>query len=199
MIFSFARPGENEISEVHAFPADLTECVKNSVQLIAPGEIHAPMETNISVRIDEKLLHIPYRVYYEKQRILKSIDSPGEIGLVALCLGTRHYDGFIREKCLRRLLAFDENWTTPFVVQLLGEYVIEIIQPIHERFIEGIEKKYIDFFRQNVKYCLRLEQRAISYWDSYYRSRFHHYKEYTAVKALVALKAATEPLVDKPT
>jgi len=168
MIFSFMRPSETEISEIYAFPIAMAESVKGAVPLLARDQMHSPTDTVISVRVAEELLNIPYRVYYDKQRLLKTTNIPGEDGLISLCLGTRHYDGFIREQCLRRLLTVDEKWIAPFVIQLLGEYVIEVIQPIQERFDEGVEAKYIEFFKQNSIHCQYLEQRAISYWNEYY-------------------------------
>ncbi|MRV75526.1 hypothetical protein GJ700_27790 [Duganella sp. FT92W] len=197
MIFSYVRQCGNEIAEIHAFPAELTERVKNTVQLLAGGQMHAPSEAVISVRLAGDIQSIPYRVYYEKQQLLTYMNSSDDIALIALCLGTRHYDGFIREQCLRRLLVVEEKWTTPFVVQLLGEYVIEVILPIHEHFLKGVERKYIDFFRENVKYCECLGHRATSYWNEYYRPRFQAYKDYPAVKALAALKLAARPVKGK--
>ena len=198
MIFSFVRSGESEFDEVRAFPTNMVEHVKSSVRPLARGQMHSPSKTVLSVQFAGELLSIPYRVYYDERRLVKAMDRPDETALVALCLGTRHYDGFIRERCLRRLLAFDENWTAPFVVPLLGEYVIEVIQPIHERFIDGVETKYIEFFTHNIKYCQYLEQRATSYWNQYYRSQFLKRTDYPAVKALVALKAAAS-IVDDAT
>ncbi len=50
--------------------------------------------------------------------------------MLALSLGTRHSDGRIREECLRQIVAVDRPWVAPFVVQLLGEYVIKIVEVI---------------------------------------------------------------------
>jgi hypothetical protein len=192
MIFSFIRPNGNKITQTHAFPADLAERVRNAVQLLARGQMHAPSDTVISVRVEAELLSIPYRVYYDKQQLLNCMNSEGETSLIALCLGTRHYDGHMREQCVRRILAADEKWTAPFVVQLLGEYVVEVTQPIHERFLDGVERKYLDFFRENAKYCEYLECRAISYWNEFYRRRYPTHKDYPAFKALAALKSTAK-------
>jgi hypothetical protein len=197
MIFSFMPSDETEISEIHAFPVTMAESVKNAVPSLARGQMHTPTDTVVSVRVAEELLNIPYRVYYDRQRLLKATNSLGETGFISLCLGTRHYDGFIRELCLRRLLSVDEKCAVPFIVQLLGEYVIEVIQPINERFDEGVEAKYIEFFSQNSVYCQYLEQRAISYWNEYYRYRFPKHKDYPAVKALAALKKSAASIDSK--
>ena len=50
--------------------------------------------------------------------------------MLALCLGTRHHDGHLREACLRQLLLQERAWTVPFVVHLCGEYVLEIVEVI---------------------------------------------------------------------
>lgn len=197
MIFSFFRPGEAETSETRAFPVAMAKSVKSAVQVLATGQMHPPTDTVISVCIAEEILNIPYRVYYAKHSLLKATNASDENGWISLCLGTRHYDGFVREQCLRRLLPIDEMWVAPFVVQLLGEYVIEVSQPIHERFNDGVEAKYINFFKQNPKYCQYLECRAISYWNEYYRYRFAKHKDYPAFKALAALKKAAASVDNK--
>ncbi|WP_152446892.1 hypothetical protein [Janthinobacterium sp. HH01] len=190
MIFSFVRQSENGIPELHAFPSALAEKVEYAVQLLTPSQMHSASDTVISVRLAAENLSIPYRVYYDKQQLLNCANSSGSVALIALCLGTRHYDGYLRELCLRRLLLVEESWIAPFVIQLLGEYVIEVVQPIHERFLDGVEKKYQDFFCENVKYCEYLVCRAVSYWNEYYRGRFPKHKDYPAVKALAALQSA---------
>lgn len=175
--------------EVRAFPEAMAGRVRNLVETLIEGQSHPPLGRLGDVRVREAQLQIPYRVYYDSQQLSKVIDSAGEATLIALCLGTRHHDGFLREKCLRRLLEVDAHWVAPFVVQLLGEYVIEIVRPILERFLQGVEEKYSVFYRQNVAYCQSLERRAISYWSVYYRSRFDRYEDYPAVRALALLRS----------
>ena len=43
---------------------------------------------------------------------------------------SRHPDGRVRQRALGTLLDFDEPWTAPFIMQLLGEYVIQICADI---------------------------------------------------------------------
>jgi len=195
MIFSFVGRSETGISEIDAFPKAMAERVTSLVETLACGQIHPPSGTIMAVRVAEEHLHIPYRVYYDTQQLSKAVDRPGDATLIALCLGTRHHDGFLREKCLRRLLESDAHWVAPFVLQLLGEYVIEIVRPIHEHFVAGVEEKYRVFYRQNGGYCQSLERRAISYWSEYYRSRFTRYEDYPAVRALRLLREAAASVV----
>lgn len=190
MIFSFVRQSDNGLAETRAFPAELVERVVSTVSTLARGQMHLPSETLIAVHLAGELLSIPYRVYYDKHQLADCMDRLGGTSLIALCLGTRHYDGHLREQCVRRLLDVDEKWTAPFVVQLLGEYVVEIIQPIHDRFLDAVDPRYSAFFTENARYCKYLECRAVSYWNEYYRSIFQSYKDYPAVKALIALRSA---------
>ncbi|QJE01853.1 hypothetical protein HH212_19005 [Massilia forsythiae] len=192
MIFSFVSIGVADVAETRAFPAVLAGHVQRVAPMLAQGQMHAPSETVVSVRLQNAFLAIPYRVYYDAKRVLAALDEPGEAGVIAQCLGSRHHDGSIREVCLRRLLASEPDWAVPFIVQLLGEYVIEIVEPIHERFEQGIEAKYVDFFRLDPHHCHVLEQRAISYWNAYYRHRFATHRDYPAVQALAMLKHAAQ-------
>lgn len=179
---------KTQADETHAFPSALADQAGPIVSALAMGVMHPAVYTHKSVSIGGEQLHIPARVYYDTERLLTAATAPGDAGLIALCLGTRHHDGFVREQCLRRILTSDAPWLAPFVVQLLGEYVIEIIELILERFSQGIEAKYLDFYQHNLAYCEGVEQRATSYWAAYYRHRFATREEYPGLMALAALK-----------
>ena len=168
----------------------MAERARQVVLRLAPGQTHPPAAPVISVRLAEQLIAFPYRVYYDQQPLLAALEGDRDSALIGACLGTRHYNGFLREQCLHRLLTFDESWTAAFVIQLLGEYVLEIVQPIHDRYANGVEEKYADFYRQNTLHCRYLEQRAISYWNEQYRCRFPRHADYPAVRAFAALKKA---------
>lgn len=113
------------------------------------------------------------------------------------CLYTRHHDGFVRQRALQRVLASDETWTIPFVVQLLGEYVIEICEDIR-RYAETDLPQRLEMIRElqtfaadNHGFIVLTRQRATSYWQSYYR-RPHLYRD--SYPGLLALAM----LVDRP-
>jgi hypothetical protein len=76
---------------------------------------------------------IPYRIY-------KPEPSSGFIAglghleeLVVAGIYSRHHDGLVRQRWLGTLLEADEPWVAPFIIQSLGEYVIQICNDI-ERF-----------------------------------------------------------------
>lgn len=128
-----------------------------------------------SVRLAGEDLLIPERLYCEPGTLMAATEVEGVEGLIALCLGTRHHDGFVRERCLRRLLAAREDWIVPFVVRLVGEYVVEIVALIEAALPELDTAAYGAFLRENPRFLALTEQRVLSYWFVYleagYRER----------------------------
>ena len=60
----------------------------------------------------------------------------------------RHSDGHVREECLLQIVAVDRPWLAPFVVQLLGEYVIEIVEVIAATLHEHGPERLAGFARE---------------------------------------------------
>jgi hypothetical protein len=75
---------------------------------------------------------IPYRVYNPVlPPHLASGLSRTERDVTA-AIYSRHHDGHVRQRALRALLDCDEPWTAPFIVQIRGEYVIQICADIEK-------------------------------------------------------------------
>jgi hypothetical protein len=113
--------------------------------------------------------------------------------LVAAGIYSRHHDGFVRQRWLGTLLAADEPWVAPFIIQLLGEYVIEICYDI-ARFARSelpahsaLHRHLSAFLRDNPCFAELTRQRAISYWLCYYRYRHLSQDMYPALVALSML------------
>lgn len=89
---------------------------------------------------------------------------------------SRHHDGYVRERCIRQVLKVNEKFVLPFIIQLLGEYVIEIIECIYnER--ESIDKSSLTrFIKENPVHFHRIHQRVYSYWDCFYRAACPKYR-----------------------
>lgn len=177
-----------ESSEVDAFPRAVADTARAVLAALTPNQLFKPIGS-FSVRVDDETLTIPYRVYYDMAKVRSVIEADGQQGVVALCLGSRHHDGFLRESCARRLLVRDESWVVPFIFQLLGEYVVEIIRPIEEA-IAADRQKYAGFARDNPAYFLTTQRRAISYWDIYYRHLYPTMRDYPALKELESISPA---------
>jgi hypothetical protein len=107
-----------------AFPAALGPKVA-AVAAAIPESGHTPARPFI-VRVDEELVSIPYRIHnteppHDTRRYLSPVQRT-----VMSCLYTRHDDGWIRQRHLESIVGQAETWVAPFVVQLFGEYVVEI-------------------------------------------------------------------------
>ena len=60
---------------------------------------------------------------------------------------------------------------SPFVVRLIGEYVIEILQVINRDRSHLNPRLYRSFLEANPAFFTLARQRVVSYWDCYYRSQ----------------------------
>ncbi|KQV53026.1 hypothetical protein ASC95_09655 [Pelomonas sp. Root1217] len=148
----------------------------------------APAHQGFQVTVRGELFSAPARLYCSP-RVLRALieNATGDTRTLALCLGTRHWNGYIREECLRRLISTDFPWAAPFLVQLLGEYVIEIVEVIAEAVRQATIQNLSDFARANPKFMAITRQRATSYWDCYFRRGFRSLQTYPAIIALNAI------------
>jgi hypothetical protein len=117
--------------------------------------------------------------------------------VVTAAIYSRHCDGFVRQRQLGTLLGSDEPWAAPFIVQLLGEYVIEICLDI-ERFARtafparpAMQEGMSAFFRENRCFAELTRRRAASYWSCYHRG-LHAWQDISpALGALSILSGGT--------
>jgi hypothetical protein len=75
----------------------------------------------------------------------------------------------VRQRRLELLYNKTEYFEVAFIVQLLGEYVIEILEVIDKLINEKNLDLYVRFINENQKYWQQTESRVTSYWDAYYR------------------------------
>jgi hypothetical protein len=133
---------------------------------------------SLTVQLDEKALSIPYRLYFnepdkEDEEKLTDIQKT-----ILNCIYLRHHDGHLREKRLRQLLDNNDYWVIPFTLQLLGEYVLEILEVLDKHINDKAISNYQRFAEENHKYWQQTESRMISYWNEYYRRQFPILKNY---------------------
>jgi len=101
---------------------------------------------------------------------------------------TRYADGFIRQAWLPVLLRSTAPWTVPYVVALLGEYVVQIIQEIAETWrgwADDDERARLvaEFTANNAPYAALMRMRSVTYWDIYYRREVTRWRDYPAAEA----------------
>ena len=176
------------MAEAHAFPAALAGTVAQLLPALGNSRAHPPF----AVYQNGEALLIPTRTYYDGERLLACTRLPGDAGVIALCLGTRHHDGHLREACVRQLLRQERAWTVPFVVHLCGEYVLEMIEVIGAALPAWNAQALARYLRENPAYLDTLERRAISYWNCYYRWRYPVWEDYPGRRTMAVLRELQE-------
>ncbi|MFT5286552.1 MAG: hypothetical protein ACI8TQ_002722 [Planctomycetota bacterium] len=159
---------------VLAFPEHLREQAFKTIEFMRPTRI--PPRFGFHVNLDGETLHLPERIY--NPAVARAERFGRALPLIPYCLYTRHNDGYVRQRHLIKLLRAEEPWIVPFVLRLVGEYVVEILEVLHEhRDVLGGEQ-YAEFTDQNPEFVALTKQRIVSYWDLYYRERFPEFSKY---------------------
>lgn len=132
------------------------------------------------VRLNGEELSIPYRVYLLESEPNCSSGLTDIQQLILNAILSRSHNGFVREKCVRKLLQADEPWIPPFVLQLVGEYVLPIIRLVEDHSAVLKRSEYRYFVSENPAFFELLKQRITSYWNCYYRAMFPRLRDYPA-------------------
>jgi|SRR5215813_9893241 len=155
----------NNSDLANAFPSSLRG---DALQVVSVLPQPTWNTETFSVYVGDETLSVPYRIYHDPELIDRTCLTPRQ-GELLDCLLTRHHDGFIREKYLASIICANNEWIPPFVVQLVGEYVIEILQVVSRNLNLLDPPLYRRFLRENPKFFALTKQRVISYWNCYYR------------------------------
>jgi hypothetical protein len=164
---------------VASFPTYLKEHVLAALEVLPEPE--HPAADGFSVKVAGELVRVPYRLYYLPDQIKTEHLTDLEKEIVD-CLLTRHHDGFLRQQRLERIIRSGNPWVPPFVVQLVGEYAIEIIDVIYEHLNSLDRPLYREFLQANPEFFTQTTQHVESYWDRYHRR--HPREEYVGFKVL---------------
>ena len=172
---------DQDMQILSAFPQALRHDVVRVVSVL-PTAFHSCSATFRTTIGDEALI-IPYRVYYDRKAI--SFGSLTSLQQVVLgCVLTRHHDGFVRGESLGRIISRKESWIPPFVIQLVGEYVVEILEAIHNNLSSLDSTVYAAFLNDNISFWETTKQRVVSYWDCYYRRTWKHREDYVGFRII---------------
>ena len=165
---------------LNAFPIDL----KQDVEIVADFlidknfDIHPTVEQEII--LDGQKLIIPGRVYFDNPTDTAGHSLTINQQTILNCIYLRHHNGFVRQQQLEKLIYnVKDYYVIPFVFQLLGEYVMEILEVADKHINDKTINNYLKFFNENPTYRQQTESRMISYWDVYYRrTKYKNLKEY---------------------
>lgn len=111
---------------------------------------------------------IPARLHFTSHHL--GITFSEDAWIFARALQTRSNDGFERQRAARDLLTDVRPWTAPFIVALIGEYLVEIIEDILAALTPEVERALATFIIENAAYWNTTKRRVTSYWNAYYRS-----------------------------
>ncbi|WP_244114180.1 hypothetical protein [Burkholderia contaminans] len=165
-------------SFIAAFPKALRSDVSVVADLIGRGNA---TDAGLQVVVRGESLCIPYRIYDDPDETLFTCLNKTQTTVYA-CLLTRHHDGHVRQRLIERIIATPEPWVAPFVVQLCGEYVIEILDTVEAHLSSMDQCIYGAFFRENSLFFQRTRDRMISYWDCYYRWLYKREADYVGFR-----------------
>ena len=148
-------------------------------------------ESELNIKFNNENLIIPYRLYFNEPNpeLEKSLTDKQKD--ILNCIYLRHHNGYLREKRLNLISASSENWTVPFIIQLVGEYVYELLPIIDKKINENTLDYYAQFRDENPRYWQQTESRMISYWNEYYRYQFPKLKEYLGFEIMNRIKKQT--------
>ncbi len=174
---------------VNAFPQSLKKDVESVSNFLSDKnfDIHPTVEQGII--LDGEKLTIPGRVYFDKPNDVVASSLTKIQQIILDCIYLRHHNGFVRQERLEKLKNIDEYFVTPFIFQLLGEYVVEILEVINSQVTESKLKNFAKFVNENPKYWMQTESRMVSYWNEYYRRpTYPKIKDYVGYEIMKKIK-----------
>jgi hypothetical protein len=160
-----------------SFPSTVhAEVVKASGLIAAgsrPGSTRLIQDSYVArwgdVTVSGEKLLIPYRHYDAAD-----VPSFNSHSVLAAWM-TRAHDGHVRELAVRSLLSHPTKlWHPPYVIQLLGEYVVEICEVISDYVMRVLPldpvaaNAYQSFWVANPQFITLTRSRAASYWAAYH-------------------------------
>jgi hypothetical protein len=192
----------DQLKLINAFPSFLRQDVDEVIKilpfdrnvLLAGGQTHLvdslihSVEQTISLS-DEPLI-IPYRLYFNEPKADKEKQLTALQRNILNCIYLRHHNGFVRQRRLEQLIDTVDYFVIPYTFQLLGEYVVEILEVLDRHINDKTINKYVKFINENKKYWQQTESRMISYWNEYYRRpTFPKFQNYIGKQIVDRIKA----------
>lgn len=173
-----------------SFPASLRTDAMRAAERVSKAIADVQWTERFELNVGEEVVAIPARLRFEVWN--RGIDGPTDvIRLMTRCLETRSNDGYQRQRANMDLLANPQPWSAPFIVDLIGSYVIEILDDIYREMSPDGLAILAGSIADNPRRWERTKKRVTSYWDVYYRMRFSR-PEYVGFKLIEALEAAGE-------
>ena len=162
-LHSLSRPPLNGciVGQINRGRMDLSSSVANRLRAAFPSAAAADVDLALAIIEEDRRgptdhdvgrlvvngepLHIPARIYSPdpEPRSIAGLTAPAQT--ILHCLFSRHHDGRVREAHLREVIPSPCAWAPPYVIQLVGEYVIEIVNVVLENLGYLRQKTYARF------------------------------------------------------
>lgn len=180
-----------------AFPRRLGDDVRRALAVLP--SVPPARTSSFRVLVEGEPVLIPSRIYSDEPPVAAEATLSATQRAVLDCLYTRHHDGRVRQRRLERVVGAIQQWVAPFVVQLVGEYVDEILLVI-ERVLtpelvvphSPVAAVYGRCAAENPAFMALTGQRVVSYWDCYHRRRYPTLNDYPGHAVLAALRTAAQ-------
>jgi len=189
-MFNFTKRIEYQKRILKSFPSKLVNDVNKVLEILPFSDVKENLihTTEQNLNVSSEIITIPYRIYFDEPNIKLENNLTERQKNILNCIFLRHHNGYVREKRLKMLSAENEEWTIPFIVQLLGEYIYELFPIIEEKVNDNTLNLYVEFRNKNPKYWQLTESRVTSYWGEYYRYQFPKLKDYLGFKIIKRIK-----------
>ena len=174
-----------------AFPMTLTQEITQLTKVIELESVEQDMIC-YTVLLNKEQLSIPERIHIHFPRKKIEFECTQLQKSILYCFYTRHANGYIREHCLKEILAHLEEWMIPYIVRLSGEYIYEIINIIYRHRLRIEEKNLAHFLIENEAFYHKTTERIKSYWNCYYRWKSFKFDEYIGYDIIDFYSSAIE-------
>lgn len=158
---------EDVLVVLDTLPLDInTVTVYNNEGVAGSSLIH---RSKYAVRFNNDILSISYRIYFNEPDPIAVRKLTETQRKILNCIYLKHHNGYIRQHQLEALAGLNEDWLIPHTLDLLGDYVLEILQILDRVITDDNILYYRAFIKDNPKYWQRIVSRMTSYWNRYYR------------------------------
>jgi hypothetical protein len=144
-----------------SFPASLADDVRTVLDVVPPGPDHGFL-VDQRVVIEGESIGILSRLYRPEPTEAALAALAPRPRLIARCLYSRHHDGHVRERHLRRIEG-DEPWLPHFVLLLVGDHVPAIVEVALSRIGSIPRSTYDAFAAENPAFMDLIRARVTSY------------------------------------
>ena len=151
----------NHLKLIRAFPKALLDDVLVISKYLESKKIKIHESSQCEVLIHHEHIVVPSRIYITQLQCIEFHNFSLTQRQILWCILTRHHNGFVRQRALERLIKTDlTSFMIPFIFQLLGEYVQEILEAIEPILDANNQELFAAFMLQNPKYdqiCCKIQ------------------------------------------